>query len=66
MTNHPVRFEKTPAAILKDAPTLGQDTEAVLARLGYSEEEINEIIKSSSTGVNKSEKSLLKVYRDDD
>jgi crotonobetainyl-CoA:carnitine CoA-transferase CaiB-like acyl-CoA transferase len=48
-TKHPVRFEKTPAAIYKDAPTVGQDTVAVLARIGYSEDQIAEIMGSAST-----------------
>jgi crotonobetainyl-CoA:carnitine CoA-transferase CaiB-like acyl-CoA transferase len=57
---HPVRFEKTPAAIYKDAPTLGRDTVTVLERLGYSEEEIDEILKgSSSDGKNRHAKSTL-------
>ena len=34
------RFSETPAGIRRGAPALGQDTEAVLAELGYTAAEI--------------------------
>ncbi|MCT4565991.1 MAG: CoA transferase [Maledivibacter sp.] len=37
----PMKLEKTPGAILKPAPKLGQDSNEILKSLGYSEEEIN-------------------------
>ena len=37
---HPIRFDATPAALGGPAPTLGQDTDAVLAELGLTGEEI--------------------------
>jgi formyl-CoA transferase len=37
---HPVRFSKTPIAPGRGAPTLGAHTEAVLASLGYSADDI--------------------------
>jgi crotonobetainyl-CoA:carnitine CoA-transferase CaiB-like acyl-CoA transferase len=56
---HPVRFEKTPAAMYKDASTVGQDTMAVLTRLGYSAEEIEVILDESSSTKNRHAASLL-------
>jgi crotonobetainyl-CoA:carnitine CoA-transferase CaiB-like acyl-CoA transferase len=37
----PMKLEKTPGAISKPAPKLGQDSNEILKSLGYSEEEIN-------------------------
>lgn len=37
---HPILFDATPAALGGPAPTLGQDTDAVLAELGLAGEEI--------------------------
>jgi crotonobetainyl-CoA:carnitine CoA-transferase CaiB-like acyl-CoA transferase len=48
-TKHPVRFEKSPAATYSDPPTLGQNTEEVLARIGYTQEQITEIMGSASS-----------------
>ncbi len=39
-TRPAARFSRTPAGIRRGAPTLGQDTGAILAELGYSETEI--------------------------
>lgn len=57
---HPVRFEKTPATIYRDAPTLGQDTEAVLSGLGYSQEQI-EVITAPSENASKSQTSYYVI-----
>lgn len=41
MCNFPVRFGETPAGVWKEAPELGQDTEAVLVdELGYSWDDV--------------------------
>jgi crotonobetainyl-CoA:carnitine CoA-transferase CaiB-like acyl-CoA transferase len=37
---HPIRFSKTPVQPGKGTPTLGQDSAAVLAGVGYSEDQI--------------------------
>ena len=37
---YPVRFEKTPAQVVREAPEFGQHTEEVLGEMGYSWEEI--------------------------
>jgi crotonobetainyl-CoA:carnitine CoA-transferase CaiB-like acyl-CoA transferase len=37
---HPVRFSKTPVSPGKGAPTLGHDTNRILAEAGFTEEEI--------------------------
>jgi crotonobetainyl-CoA:carnitine CoA-transferase CaiB-like acyl-CoA transferase len=37
---HPVRFEKTPARVAREAPEFGQHTEEILQELGLSWEEI--------------------------
>jgi len=36
----PIKFSETPGQIRSPAPTIGQDTEAILQELGYSEEDI--------------------------
>jgi len=40
LMGYPVRFEKTPARIAREAPEFGQHTEEVLQELGFSWEEI--------------------------
>jgi len=40
---HPVRFSKTPVRAGKGTPTLGQDSEALLVEMGYSESEISQL-----------------------
>jgi len=40
----PVKFSRTPVAIEGGAPTLGQDTAAVLRELGYSDSEIRQLV----------------------
>jgi crotonobetainyl-CoA:carnitine CoA-transferase CaiB-like acyl-CoA transferase len=39
-SGHPIRFSKTPVVPGKGAPSLGEDTAAVLKEFGYGEEEI--------------------------
>jgi crotonobetainyl-CoA:carnitine CoA-transferase CaiB-like acyl-CoA transferase len=39
--NYPARFEKTPAQVAARSPKLGEHTDAVLAELGYSPEQID-------------------------
>jgi crotonobetainyl-CoA:carnitine CoA-transferase CaiB-like acyl-CoA transferase len=43
ITGSPIKMSQTPTAIRKPAPLLGEDTEAVLMGLGYSEAEIKEL-----------------------
>lgn len=45
---HPVRFLKTPAVPRKGSPTLGEDTQEVLKKFGFSDTEIQ---KFKQTGV---------------
>lgn len=40
---HPVRFDKTPAAASTGTPTLGEQSEALLAELGCSQEQIADL-----------------------
>ena len=42
----PVKFSETPASVERGAPLLGEHTKDVLAELGYSREEIEELIGS--------------------
>lgn len=39
--NYPARFEKTPADVVARSPTLGEHTDAILAELGYSPDDID-------------------------
>jgi crotonobetainyl-CoA:carnitine CoA-transferase CaiB-like acyl-CoA transferase len=45
---HPIRFSKTPVTPGKGTPTLGEDSEALLAEVGYSADEIAQL-KASGT-----------------
>lgn len=40
LANLPIKFSKTPGAIYKAAPLLGEDNEKILKELGYSDEDI--------------------------
>lgn len=42
----PYKFAKTPAKIYKGAPRIGEDTSNILAELGYTQIEIDDLIKS--------------------
>ncbi|MGD9616492.1 MAG: CaiB/BaiF CoA transferase family protein [Alphaproteobacteria bacterium] len=44
------RFSKTPPAIQRGAPALGQDTDAVLGEIGYSSEQIAGLRAEGATG----------------
>ena len=44
----PVKFSETPASIDRGAPLLGEHTSEVLAELGYTDDEIEELIRSGA------------------
>jgi crotonobetainyl-CoA:carnitine CoA-transferase CaiB-like acyl-CoA transferase len=50
VTGLPVNFEKTPGAIQRAAPMLGQHTEEVLLELGYDDRQINELRNAGVIG----------------
>jgi crotonobetainyl-CoA:carnitine CoA-transferase CaiB-like acyl-CoA transferase len=45
---HPVKYSKTPAKINRRAPGVGEHTAEVLAEVGYTEEEIAEMVKAKA------------------
>jgi crotonobetainyl-CoA:carnitine CoA-transferase CaiB-like acyl-CoA transferase len=45
---HPVKYSETPAKINRRAPGVGEHTAEVLAEVGYSEEEILEMVKAEA------------------
>jgi crotonobetainyl-CoA:carnitine CoA-transferase CaiB-like acyl-CoA transferase len=45
---HPVKYSETPAKINRRAPGVGEHTTEVLAEVGYSEEEIGDLVKASA------------------
>jgi CoA:oxalate CoA-transferase len=44
----PVKLSDTPAALQRPAPQLGEHTAEILATIGYSENEIQEIKKKGA------------------
>ena len=50
MLRNPVRFQQTPTSVRAFAPTLGENTEEVLAELGYSAEDVAELKRSQAIG----------------
>jgi len=44
----PIDFEKTPVSIRSEAPHIGQHTDEILERLGYSQEQISELRQSQA------------------
>ena len=51
----PVHFSKTPGGYYRHPETLGQSTEAVLADIGYSDEEIEKLQAEGAVGTTKRE-----------
>ena len=47
MVGHPIKFTKTPITPTKGAPTLGENTEEILKRLGYDDNQIEELRKQA-------------------
>ena len=45
MTGFPVKLSKTPAKITRPSPQCGENTSEVLRNIGYSEEEIDQLLK---------------------
>jgi len=46
----PISYEKTPIGIRSAAPHIGQHNDQILERLGYSEDEINELREQGAVG----------------
>ena len=44
----PVKFSETPATIDRGAPLLGEHTQEVLAELGYTDDEIEALMRSGA------------------
>jgi crotonobetainyl-CoA:carnitine CoA-transferase CaiB-like acyl-CoA transferase len=42
----PVQFDNQPAQIRRSAPRLGEHSEQILAEIGYSPDEISELVTS--------------------
>ena len=47
----PIKFSETPGGIAKSSPLLGENTEDIMKSLGYSDAEIEELIKEEIVGV---------------
>lgn len=47
----PIKFSKTPGSVRKTSPLLGEDTVKVLQSAGYSDDEIQELIKEEIVGI---------------
>lgn len=48
---NPMKMDKTPAQLISGAPLIGQDTESILKELGYSSEQINDLVEKGVTGI---------------
>jgi crotonobetainyl-CoA:carnitine CoA-transferase CaiB-like acyl-CoA transferase len=48
--NNPIKLSETPACIESKAPELGEHTESILEKLGYSQEQISELKKGGTVG----------------
>jgi crotonobetainyl-CoA:carnitine CoA-transferase CaiB-like acyl-CoA transferase len=46
----PIKFSRTPGGVRRGAPTFGQDSRALLAELGYGEDEIDRLAGSGAIG----------------
>jgi crotonobetainyl-CoA:carnitine CoA-transferase CaiB-like acyl-CoA transferase len=44
----PIKLSETPASLRSAPPTLGQHTDAVLAEIGYSREQVDELRRSKA------------------
>ena len=51
----PIKLSRTPGKIRKPPPSLGEDTDAVLKRLGYSQSDINALRTAGVMGTGKPE-----------
>ena len=51
MAGLPLKFTETPGAVTLPPPRLGEHTELVLRRLGYSAAEIDELAASGAIGL---------------
>jgi crotonobetainyl-CoA:carnitine CoA-transferase CaiB-like acyl-CoA transferase len=45
---HPIKFSETPGAVTRAAPLLGEHTRAVLAGLGYTDGEVEELVRAGA------------------
>ena len=48
LLRHPLTLSETPAAVRGAAPVAGAHTRAVLAELGYTEAEIDDLLRSGA------------------
>jgi crotonobetainyl-CoA:carnitine CoA-transferase CaiB-like acyl-CoA transferase len=46
----PIKFSRTPGGVRRGAPTFGQDSRAILAELGYGDEEIERLAGAGAIG----------------
>jgi crotonobetainyl-CoA:carnitine CoA-transferase CaiB-like acyl-CoA transferase len=46
----PIKFSRTPGSVRRGAPTFGQDSRALLAELGYGEDEIDRLAGAGAIG----------------
>jgi len=45
---HPARFDKTPARVQRPAPRLGEHGREVLTAIGYSESDIDALVRAGA------------------